>query len=141
MVEKSHTAGQSVWWPSLTDPLRHVGERIADFFAPSTDASATDQNYEIDVELPGVPSESIDVSVHDGTLTVRGEKHSERTEEGRTFFFTERSYGAFQRSFRLPEDANTENIIAENKDGVLKLRIAKIANANEKARRIKVKTV
>lgn len=141
MVEKSHTAGQSVWWPSLMDPLRQVGDRIADFFAPSTDASATDQNYEIDIELPGVPSENIDVSVHDGTLTVRGEKHSERTEKGRTFFFSERSYGAFQRSFRLPEDANTEKIIAENKDGVLKLRIAKTITVDEKARRIKVKTV
>ncbi|MDH3692501.1 MAG: Hsp20/alpha crystallin family protein [Gammaproteobacteria bacterium] len=141
MVEKSHTAGQNVWWPSLMDPLRHAGERIADFFAPSTDASATDQNYEIDIELPGVPSENIDVAVHDGTLTVRGDKHSERTEEGRTFFFSERSYGAFQRSFRLPEDANTEKITAENKDGVLKLRIAKTAPADEKARRIKVKTV
>ena len=72
---------------------------------------------------------------------MRGDKHSERTEEGRTFFFAERSYGAFQRSFRLPEDANTEKITAENKDGVLKLRIAKTAPADEKARRIKVKTV
>lgn len=141
MVEKSHTAGQNVWWPSLTDPLRHAGERIADFFAPSTDASATDQNYEIDIELPGVPSENIDVSVHDGTLTVRGDKHSERTEEGRTFFFTERSYGAFQRSFRLPEDADVGKIIAENKDGVLKLRIAKTAPTDEKVHRIKIKTV
>lgn len=141
MVEKSHTAGQNVWWPGLMDPLRHVGERIADFFAPSTDASVTEQSYEIDIELPGVPSENIDVSMHDRTLTVRGEKHSERTEEGRTFFFAERSYGTFQRSFRLPEDADPEKIVAENKDGVLKLRIAKIANADEKARRIKVKTV
>ncbi len=141
MVEKSHTAGLNTWWPSLVDPLRQVGERIADFFAPTADASATDQSYEIDIELPGVPSENIDVSVHDRTLTVRGEKHSERTEEGRTFFFAERSYGAFQRSFRLPEDADTEKIVAENKDGVLKLRIAKIAAAEEKARRIDVRRV
>ena len=141
MVEKSHTAGQNVWWPSVMDPLRHAGERIADFFAPSTDASATDQNYEIDIELPGVPSENIHVSVHDGVVTVRGDKHSERTEEGRTFFFSERSYGAFQRSFRLPEDANTEKISAENKDGVLKLKIAKTSPAAEKARQIKVKAV
>jgi HSP20 family protein len=141
MVEKSHTAGQNMWWPSLMDPLRQAGERIADFFAPSTDASVTDQNYEIDIELPGVPSENIDVSVHDGTLTVRGDKHSERTDEGRTFFFSERSYGAFQRSFRLPEDANTEKIVAENKNGVLKLCIAKTATVDEKARQIKIKTV
>jgi HSP20 family protein len=141
MVEKSHTAGQSEWWPNLMDPLRHVGERIADYFAPSTDASATEQTYEIDIELPGVSNENIDVSVHDRTLMVRGEKHSTRTEEGRTFFFTERSYGAFQRSFRLPEDADTEKIIAENKDGVLKLRIGKTGTADEKARRIDVRPV
>lgn len=141
MVEKSHTAGQNMWWPNLMDPLRHAGERIADFFAPSTDASATEQTYEIDIELPGVPSENIDVSVHDRILTVRGDKHSERTEEGRTFFFTERTYGAFQRSFRLPEDAEPTKIIAENKDGVLKLRIAKSATADEKAQRIEVRAV
>ena len=141
MVEKSHTAGQNLWWPNLMDPLRHAGERIADFFAPSTDASATEQTYEIDIELPGVPSENIDVSMHDRTLTVRGDKHSERTEEGRTFFFTERSYGAFQRSFRLPEDADPAKIVAESKDGVLKLRIAKTATADEKAQRIEVRSV
>ena len=123
------------------DPLRHVGERIADFFAPSADASTTEQTYEIDIELPGVPSENINVSVHDRTLMVHGEKHSERTEEGRTFFFTERSYGAFQRSFRLPEDADIEKIIAENKNGVLKLKIAKIASIAEKAQRIEVRAV
>ena len=141
MVEKSHTAGQNMWWPNLMDPLRHAGERIADFFAPSTDASATELTYEIDIELPGVPSENIDVSMHDRTLTVRGDKHSERTEKGRTFFFTERSYGAFQRSFRLPEDADPEKIVAENKDGVLKLRIAKNATVDEKAQRIEVRAV
>lgn len=141
MVEKSHTAGQTAWWPNLMDPLRHVGERIADFFAPTADASATEQTYEIDIELPGVPNDNIDVSVHDRTLMVRGEKHSERTEEGRTFFFTERSYGSFQRSFRLPEDADTEKIVAENKDGVLKLRIAKTTAIDEKARRIDVRAV
>ena len=141
MVEKTHTAGQNLLWPSLIDPLRHVGERIADFFAPSADASATQQFYQIDIELPGVSSENIDVSVHERTLMIRGEKHSERTEEGRTFFFTERSYGTFQRSFRLPEDADTEKIVAESKDGVLKLRIAKVASVEEKAKKIDVRSV
>ena len=141
MVEKSHTAGQHAWWPTFVDPLRHVGESIAGFFAPSTDASATENAYEIEMELPGVPNDNIDVSVHDRTLTVSGEKRSARTEEGRTFFFTERTYGSFQRSFRLPEDADTKNIVAENKDGILKLQIGKIASAEEPTRRIKVRAL
>jgi len=140
MVEKSHTAGGNYWWPNLMDPLRQVGTRIADFFAPSADASATQEAYEIDIELPGVASDNIDVSVHERTLTVRGEKRSERSEEGRTFFFTERSYGAFQRSFRLPEDADVDKIQAENKDGVLKLHIGKLTASDVEARRIKVRT-
>lgn len=140
MVEKSHTAGGNYWWPNLMDPLRQAGTRIADFFAPSADASVTEDAYEIDIELPGVASDDIDVSVHDRTLTVRGEKRSEHTEEGRTFFFSERSYGAFQRSFRLPEDADVEKIAAENQHGVLKLRIGKATGGDGSSRRIKVRS-
>ena len=105
MVEKSHTAG---WWPDLYQPLRNIGQRVADWFAPRSDASALEDYYEINVELPGVKTEDVDVSVDDNSLTVRGEKRYEREEAGRTYFFSEREYGSFQRTFRLPPDADSE---------------------------------
>ncbi len=120
MVESSHAAG---FWPHLTEPFRTLGARVADWFAPASEASRKDDAYEIDMELPGVKAEDIDVSVHDGALVVKGEKRSERTEEGRTYFFSERQFGSFQRSFRLPPDADPEAVSADHKDGVLSIRV------------------
>lgn len=137
MVEKFHTAG---WWPSLYEPLRGIGEKIADWFAPRSEASAGEGSYDITLELPGVKSDDIDVSVQDGSLTIRGEKRSEREETGRTYFFSEREYGAFERSFRLPADAQTDAISADFKDGVLTVKVPKAGPPPDRSRRIEVKT-
>ena len=112
-------------WSGFLDPLRHVASKVADFFSPSAEAAASKNDYEINIELPGVPESGINVSVDHGMLLVTGEKHFERKEEGKTYFFSERSYGKFQRSFRLPEDADQDKVDATYKDGVLCLRIAK----------------
>ena len=83
---------------------------MADWFAPPSEASTLDDFYEINVELPGVKPDDVEVTLQNGSLTVHGEKHSEREEEGRSYFFSERTYGAFQRTFRLPSDADNDNI-------------------------------
>ena len=77
MVEKSHTAtgSDSGWWPSMYEPLRNVGRKIADFFAPEADASATENAYVINIELPGVEAANVDVSIHDHMLTLKGERN------------------------------------------------------------------
>jgi len=136
MIEKSHTAG---WWPNLYDPLRNIGQRVADWVAPRSDASALEDYYEINVELPGVKTEDVDVSLHDNTLMVRGEKRSEREEAGRTYFFSEREYGAFQQTFRLPPDADSDKIDAEFSDGILRLKIAKQTSLQAAGRTIPVR--
>jgi HSP20 family protein len=136
MVEKSHTAG---WWPSLYEPLANIGQKVADWFAPRSEASTLGEHYEIDLELPGVKAENLDVSVHENALTVRGEKRSQREEKGRTYFFSEREFGAFERTFRLPEDADMARIEADFNDGVLSLKIAKRAQEETKGRRIEIR--
>jgi HSP20 family protein len=136
MVEKSHTAG---WWPNLYEPIRGIGQKVADWFAPRSEASAMEDYYEINVELPGVKAEDVDVSVHDNSLTVCGEKRFEREETGRTFFFSEREYGAFQQTFRLPLDAKSDKIDAEFRDGVLSLKIAKKASSQTAEKKIPVR--
>ena len=122
MVEKSHTAGSP---SNLYEPLKNIGQKLADWFAPASEASASEDTYDIVLELPGVKDEDIDVAVHDGSLVVRGEKHSHHKESTRTYFFSEREYGAFQRTFRLPPDANPESIDAVYGDGLLTVRIGK----------------
>ena len=136
MVEKSHTAGA---WPHLYEPLRGLGQKVADWFAPRSEASAMADYYEIKVELPGVTAENVDVSVHGNSLTIRGEKQSEQEETRQDIFFSEREYGAFQRTFRLPPDAASDKIDAEFKDGVLSLRVAKQKSTESAARKIDIR--
>lgn len=122
MVEKSHTAG---FWPQLYEPLRNFGTRVADWMAPASDASTDETAYRITMELPGVEEKDIDLSVQDGVVTIKGEKSAQREEKGETWFFSERQYGAFSRSFRLPADADGEKVEAHLKDGVLSVTVPK----------------
>ena len=122
MVEKSHTAG---WLSDVYEPLRQIGQRVADWFAPASEASSDDDSYAISVELPGVKADDVDVTLSENSLTVRGEKRSEREEKGRSYFFSERQYGSFQRTFRLPPDADSNQVMADFNDGVLNLKVGK----------------
>ena len=140
MVEKSHTAGTNMagWYPSILGPLQGMGRHIAEFFSPESDAAATEGQYEINLELPGVSLDDIKIDVHDNNLTVQGEKRTEREEKDKTFFFSERTFGAFQRSFRLPPNVATDKITAGFKDGVLTIRVPKAGPPPETSRRINI---
>ena len=99
------------------------GQRTARWL-PAVDIRETDNDYRIDVELPAVAAKDVDVSLKEGVLTVAGERRDEREENGRVHR-VERRYGAFRRSFRLPDDADEGAISAEARDGVLYLVIGK----------------
>ena len=136
MVEKSHTSGL---WPSLYEPLRHMGQRLSDWMAPASEASTNDNGYTIAVELPGVEEKDIDLSVDGGVVTVKGEKKTSREEKGETWYFSERQYGAFSRSFRLPPDADEGKVSADLKDGVLTISVPKSAPEKPEAKKVKIK--
>lgn len=140
MVESTHTAaGQDAGLlHQLYDPLRRVGQRIADYFSPQSEAAATEAAYEINVELPGVARDDIHLTLRGDTVTIQGEKRFARESQGRTYFFSERAYGAFQRSFRLPPDADPHNITASHADGVLMLKIGKQGKDDTAGRRIEI---
>lgn len=138
MVERSHTAG---WLPSVYEPLKRAGEKIADWFAPRSDASVSSASYQISMELPGVTVEDIDIAMQDGTMIVRGEKRFENEERGDNYFFSEREYGAFQRSFRLPADAKVEDIAADFRNGVLTITIPKIVAPAAEQRKIPIRAL
>jgi len=138
MVEKSPAPG---WWPDITEPFRHLGARIADWFAPRSEASADKAAYRVSVELPGVAEADMEVSVRDGVLTVKGEKRAERREEGEGYFFSEREYGRFQRSFRLPADADPAKIEAEAAKGVLTVTIGRRGKAEDAGKSIPIRAL
>ena len=92
---------------------------------PSVDIVETEKEYTIKAELPEVKKEDVKVSVEDHTLTILGERKQEKEEKGKKFHRIERSYGCFERSFNLPDDADEKKISAEFKDGVLNVHLAK----------------
>jgi HSP20 family protein len=113
----------NAFWPNLFEPLRQVGAQVAGWFQPDADAAHSEDAYDISIELPGVKEADIDISLKDGVLTIKGEKTDSREEKNATYYFSERSYGSFQRAFRVPEDVDTSAIAATFDDGVLALKL------------------
>lgn len=135
MVEKTPATS---FWPSFYEPFRSFGTRLSEWLAPASEASSDDKVYRIAVELPGVVENDVDVTVDDGMVTVRGEKKESREEKGDTWYFSERQYGSFTRSFRLPADADEDGLRAELKDGVLTLTVPRAAPEAAKARKVPI---
>ncbi|ETX16582.1 glutamyl-tRNA amidotransferase subunit A [Roseivivax halodurans JCM 10272] len=135
MVETSHLQG---FWPPRLEPFRTLAGRVADWFAPASDAAITKDAYEISLELPGVAEDDLEISVHDRVLSVTGEKSAEHEERGEHWYFRERQFGSFARSFRLPPDADGTRVSAVLKDGVLTLSIPRAANSRSEPRRIPI---
>ncbi len=116
MVEANQSGGL---WPNLYEPFRNFGSKLSEWLAPASEASSDDKAYRISIELPGVSEEDIHLNATKDTLTVSGEKTESREDKGETWYFSERQYGAFRRSFRLPPDALGDKAEAHIKDGVL----------------------
>ncbi|WP_406648805.1 Hsp20/alpha crystallin family protein [Aliisedimentitalea scapharcae] len=136
MVEKTETGG---FWPSLYDPLRAFGTRVSEWLNPATEASGNAQAYDISIELPGVSEQDIELTFDNGALTIRGEKKTQTEKTGDTWYFSERQYGAFRRTFRLPEDADGPSAHARMLEGVLHVKIPRKAPEQEdKAQRIEI---
>lgn len=95
------------------------------FAAPAIDAYRTEQGLVVHVDLPGVRPEDVEVSVQDGMLTIKGqwERSFEQGVDRENWLRRERSAGAFERSFTLPEGTNPKEINASFEHGVLKLEI------------------
>ena len=93
--------------------------------APVVDITETDSEYTITAEVAGVKRDDLTLEIHEGTLTLRGEKKNEREETKERARRLERSYGAFSRSFAIPSDAEVSKVDASFADGVLRIVIPK----------------
>ncbi len=124
-------------WQVL-DQLQQNGLRRAgnvNRWQPAVDILETPQHYEIQLDLPGVKSDQVQVELEDNTLKITGEKVRAQN-ENETYRYKERVTGVFARQFRLPEDANVNGIQARFENGVLSLTIQKQEQA--KPRRIEI---
>jgi HSP20 family protein len=97
-------------------------------WTPAVDIKENDSEIRLDLELPGLKPEDVDLTAENGILTVRGEKKSERKEgEDNRYHVVERTYGSFLRTFQLPQGIDEDQIKAEFDNGILSIQIPKAA--------------
>ena len=101
-------------------------------FVPAVDIYEDEKKVVLKLEVPGVDQKDLDVSVENHTLTVKGERKFESEEKEQNFHRIERRYGSFYRAFTLPSTVDSENVQAVYNNGVLKLELAKKAEAQPK---------
>ena len=94
-------------------------------WAPAVDIYETENELVVKADLPDLQDKDIDVRITNNTLTIRGERKFEKDVKEENFLRIERTYGAFMRSFSLPNTVSSENIRAEYRNGVLTLHMAK----------------
>ena len=107
-------------------------------FAPPVDIYEDEHNITLKLEVPGIDGKDIDVHIEDNTLTVHGERKIEKEEKEENFRRIERQYGSFTRSFTLPSSVDTGPASAHYDKGVLKISLAKKAEAKPKQIKVNV---
>jgi HSP20 family protein len=107
-------------------------------YAPPVDIYEDEHNITLKLEVPGIDEKDIDVRIENTTLTVHGERKIEKEEKEENFRRVERQYGAFTRSFTLPSSVDPGQVSADYEKGVLKIKLAKKAEAKPKQIKVNV---
>src|SRR6202051_2729181 len=107
-------------------------------FAPLVDIYEDEHNITLKLEVPGIDEKDIDVRLDNNTLTVHGERNIEKEEKEENFRRVERQYGSFTRSFTLPSSVDAGQVSANYEKGVLKISLAKKAEAKPKQIKVNV---
>ena len=137
-------------WPAggLAGPHMFDVDRLMDPFGLSRgnsdmirvhfDMTETDSSVEITAELPGMDEKDIDVTLADGILTIKGEKKAESEKKKKDVHLSERHYGSFARSFRLPDAVDEDKVKARFDKGVLSISLPKRAEAKKRQKKIAI---
>jgi HSP20 family protein len=144
-----YQAPESAPWPAL-DRWSNLRDELNSFFdmpfwsgfgrtgqlftgwSPALDLYESGDHLVAAVELPGMRKEDIDISLHDGTLTISGERKSESNKNGETAQRTERYVGTFRRSIALPTRVDAGKVSATYQDGILRVTLPKAEEAKPK---------
>jgi len=118
---------------------KQMESRIRDGWMPSVDIEENDNAYIVTMELPGLAKNDVKISFRDEVLTISGEKKYEKKEDEKNYHRYERSFGKFERSFRVHSDILVDKIDAGFKDGVLTVNLPKAEIAKPKEIEVKVK--
>ncbi len=108
------------------DPLRDLDlTSPMGAFMPSFDVKEGPDAYELKADLPGIHEKDLEINMEGNRLTVSGKRESEAVKEGERWHLTERSQGTFSRTFTLPEEVDSDKVVAELRNGVLTLMVPK----------------
>ena len=107
-------------------------------FAPAVDVYEDEHKVTLKIEVPGIDEKDIDVRIENNTLTVHGERKFEKEEKEENFRRVERQYGSFTRTFTLPNTLDHDSVSADYDKGVLKISLAKKAEAKPKQIKVNV---
>lgn len=121
-------------WPSAF--RRTAGAALV---VPELDVRENTKSIVIEAELPGVAEKDVSVTLANGLLTIKGEKKDQHEEKDETHYFSERSFGAFERCLRLPDTIDETKVEAKFDKGVLKITAAKRPEAVKAERKIEIK--
>ncbi len=122
------------------DYTRREGEAdsMAAAFTPPVDIYEDTHTVVLNLEAPGMKQEDFDMQVENQTLTVRGERKFEAERKEENYHRVERRYGSFYRAFTLPQTVNTEQVQASYEAGILRIELAKHAEARPKQIKVSV---
>jgi HSP20 family protein len=133
-------------WTTPMNRLEGLFDRLFDDavfgFSPRVEGTALpislwqdEDSIHVEADLPGVSDEDVEVTVHKGVLSIRGER---KAEEGRRYLYNGRTWGRFERAITLPDAVNAAEVQADLKDGVLRLTLPK--SPETKPRKITLKS-
>jgi len=118
----------------MTRPTKFFGD-----WTPALDLTEDKEHFVAKIELPGMEKDDIEVSLHEGVLTISGERKAEEKKEDEGRLRTERVFGSFSRSVRLPKPVNEDKVVANYKDGVLTVTAPLMDEVKPKQIAVKVK--
>lgn len=108
-------------------------------FSPRIDVTEDDKTLKVIAELPGIAPRDIDISLSRDSLTIRGEKKDERENRKENYFYSERSFGSFARTIRIPREIEVNKVQADFKKGILTITMPKAGDSVQDAKKITVK--
>jgi len=122
-------------------PFSALSEGLQPFmsgWSPALDLYDDKDNFVLKAEIPGMNKEDIEIQLHDGVLTLSGERKEEKKSEGGDIHRSERFVGRFQRTLTLPSQVDVDKVNANYQDGILTVTLPKSEAA--KPRQIQIKT-
>ena len=127
--------------PSMGSGLLSGGlsdRTMSTLFKPQIDVSGDASHYEIALDVPDMSESDLSIEVKNDILTIKGHKEERSENKDKQYYRVERSYGSFQRTLALPDDANADEINAELDKGVLRLQIPRRETVNEDVKKISI---